>query len=63
MFAVKAKIYGVLHNQSSSIAFDEISSYWSAQKKTPNFSAFHWSPHGSLVSIGERLVTTRVVQV
>ena len=21
-------------------------------KKTPNFSAFHWSPHGSLVSIG-----------
>ena len=50
MFAVKAKIYGVLYNQSSSIAFDETSSYWSAPK-TPNFSAFHWSPHGSLVSI------------
>ena len=27
MFAVKAKIYGVLYKQSSSIAFDETSSY------------------------------------
>ena len=27
MFAVMAKIYGVLYKQSSSIAFDEISSY------------------------------------
>ena len=26
-------------------------------QKAPNFSAFHWSPHGSLVSI----VTKRVV--
>ena len=30
MLAVKAKIYGVLYKQSSSIAFDETSSYWSA---------------------------------
>ena len=30
MFAVKAKFYGVLYNQASSIAFDETSSYWSA---------------------------------
>ena len=29
--------------------------------KAPNFSAFHWSPHGSLVSIGPHFVTTRVV--
>ena len=29
--------------------------------KTPNFSAFHWSPRGSLVSIGQRFVATRVV--
>ena len=29
--------------------------------KTPNFSAFHWSPHGSLVSIGQHFVITRVV--
>ena len=27
MFAVKAKIYGVLYNQANSIAFDETSSY------------------------------------
>ena len=30
-------------------------------KKFPNFSAFHWSPHGSLVSIGQHIVTARVV--
>ena len=34
MFAVKAKIDGVLDNQASSIAFDETSSYWSALKST-----------------------------
>ena len=27
-------------------------------QKGPNFSAFHWSPHGSLVSIGQHFVTT-----
>ena len=31
--------------------------------KTPNFSAFHWSPHGSLVSIGQHFVTTRLVHL
>ena len=31
--------------------------------KTPNFSAFHWSPHCSLVSIGQNFVTTRVVHL
>ena len=62
MFAIKAKIYEVLYKQSSSIAFDETSSYWSAPKP-PNFSAFHWSPHGSLVSIGQNFVTTRVVHL
>ena len=31
------------------------------RQKAPNFSAFHWSPHGSLVSIGQHFVTTRVV--
>ena len=29
--------------------------------KAPNFSAFHWSPHGSLVPSGQHFVTTRVV--
>ena len=62
MFAVKANIYGVLYNQSSSIVFDETSSYWSAPK-SPNFSAFHWSPHSSLVSIGQHFVTMRVVHL
>ena len=58
MFAIKAKIYGVLYNQFSSIAFDGTSSYCSAPKAL-NSSAFHWSPHGCLVSF----VTTRVVRL
>ena len=62
MFAVKAKIYGVFYNQSSSIAFDEIFSYWSAPKSSL-FSDFHWSPHGSLVSIGQPFVTASVVHL
>ena len=62
MFAIKVKIYGVLYKQSSSIAFDETSSYWSAPK-TPNFSAFRWSPRGSLVSIGQHFIATRVVHL
>ena len=31
--------------------------------KSPNFSAFHWSPPGSLVSIGQHFVATRVVHL
>ena len=31
------------------------------RQKPPNFSAFHWSPHGSLVSICQNFGTTRVV--
>ena len=31
--------------------------------KAPNFSAFHWSPHSSLVSIGQNFVTARVVHL
>ena len=34
MFAVRAKIYEVLYNQASSIAFDEISSHWSGLKRS-----------------------------
>ena len=33
------------------------------RQKDPSFSAFHWSPHGSLVSIGQHFVTTRVVHL
>ena len=32
-------------------------------QKAPNFSAFHWSPHGSLVSIGQHFGTTKVVHL
>ena len=32
-------------------------------QKAPNFLAFHWSPHGSLVSIRQHFVTTRVVHL
>ena len=31
--------------------------------KTPKFSAFRWSPRGSLVSIGQHFVATRVVHL
>ena len=34
MFTAKAKIYRVLYKQSSSIAFHETSSYWSAPKNS-----------------------------
>ena len=46
----------------ATIAFDETSSYWSAPK-APNFSAFHWSPHVCLITIGQHFVTTRVVHL
>ena len=29
-------------------------------QKAPDFSAFHWPPHGSLVFIGQHFVTMRV---
>ena len=28
-------------------------------KKAPDFSAFHWPPHGSLFFIGQHFQTTR----
>ena len=33
------------------------------RQKDPNFSAFHWSPQGRMVSIGQHFVTTRVVHL
>ena len=32
-------------------------------QQQPNLSAFHWSPRGSLVSIGQHFVATRVVHL
>ena len=59
MFAIKAKMYGVHYNQSSSITFDETFVIGQSQK-APNFSVFHWSPHSSLVSNGQHFVSRRV---
>ena len=47
----KAKIYGV-----KQLVIGQ-------RQKAPKFSACHWSPHGSLVSIGHYFVTTRVVHL
>ena len=33
------------------------------RSKAPDFSAFHWSPHGSLVSIGRHFLIIRVVHL
>ena len=32
-------------------------------QKTPHFSAIYWSPHSSLVPIGQHFVTTRIVHL
>ena len=32
-------------------------------QKAPNFSAFHWSPHGCVITTGQHFVTTRVVHL
>ena len=32
-------------------------------QKAPNLSIFHWSPHGSLVSIDQHFVTTGVLHL
>ena len=62
MFAVKAKIYGVLYNHPAlSVLMKHL--VIGKRKKAPNFSAFRQSPQGSLVSIGQHFVTTRVVHL
>ena len=62
MFAVKAKIYVVLYNQP---ALSPLTKHLDIgqRQKAPNFSAFNWSPHGSLVFIGQHFVATRVVHL
>ena len=62
MFAVKVKIYGVsIINPVLLLLMKHLLNRQC--QKAPNFSAFHWSPHGSLVSIGQHFVTTRVVHL
>ena len=61
-FAFKAKIYGVpINNPALSLMMKHLAI--GQRQKTPNISAFHRSPHGSLVYIGQHFVTTRVVHL
>ena len=60
MVAVKAKNYGVI-NPVLSLLMKHL--VIGQRQKAPNFSAFHWSLHGSLVSIGQHFVTMRVVHL
>ena len=60
MFAVKAKIYGVLY-KNPALTFLVKHLVIGQCLKTPNFSAFHWSPRGSLVSMGQHFVATHFV--
>ena len=60
MFAVKAKIYGVsIINPALSLLVKHL--VFGQSQKALNFSAFHWPPHGSLVSIGQHFVAMRVI--
>ena len=62
MFAVKAKIYGVsIINPALSLLIKPL--VIGQRQEALNFSAFHRSTHGSLVSIGQHFVTTRVVHL
>ena len=48
MLAVKAKVYGLSKiNPVLSLLMKHL--VIGQRQKAPNFSAFHWSPHGSLV--------------
>ena len=62
MFAVKAKIiecYIIKPAQSLLMKHLVIGQ----RKNAPDFSAFHWSPCGNLVCIGQHFVITRVVHL
>ena len=61
MFTVKAKIYGVLINSPAVSLL--IKHLVIGQRLKTNFSAFHRSPRGSLVFIGQHFVATRVVHL
>ena len=58
MFAVEAKIYGVLYN---SPALSLLMKHLVIGKRLE--TGFHWSPRGSLVSIDQHFVATRVVHL
>ena len=58
MLAVNAKMYGCsIISPALSLLMKHL--VIGQLEKAPNFSAFHWSPHGSLVSIGQHFVTAK----
>ena len=60
---IKAKIYGMpLINPALSLLMKHLHVVICQRQKAPNFSAFHWSPHGSLVSIGQHFETSLITQ-
>ena len=62
MFAVMAKIYECsINSPALSLLMKHLVT--GQRLKTPNFSAFHWSPRGSLVSIGQHFIATRIVHL
>ena len=62
MFAVKAKIMECsINSPALSLLMKHI--VIGQRLKTSNFSAFQWSPRGSLVSIGQNFIATRVVHL
>ena len=62
MFAVKVKIMECsINSPALSLLMKHL--VIDQRLKTPNFSAFHWSPRGSLVSIGQHFIATRVVHL
>ena len=64
MFAVKAKLVmcSIIQLALSSLMKHLVIGQ---HQNAPNFSAFHWPPHGRVVSIGQHFVTTslRVVHL
>ena len=59
MFSVKTKIYGVsIINPVLWLLMKHL--VIGQHQKAPNFLAFHWSPHSSLVSIGQHFVITNI---
>ena len=61
-FAVKAKFMDCsIINLTLSLLMKHL--VIGQRQKAPNFSTFHWSPHGSLVSIGQHFVTSMVVHL
>ena len=62
MFVVKAKIYGVsIISPALSLLMKHL--VIGQRQKAPTFLAFHWSPHYSLVSIGQHFISRRVVHL